>query len=302
MELRQLEYFQMVSRLSSVTQAANYLRVAQPSVTVAIRKLEEELGVILFDRSQKHFTLTAEGRAFARHVDGIMAQVGDSVREMDDYRLLKKGKIKIGIPPMVGAFIFPYIFAEFQKAYPWLELSVTEKGSLAIRSHLERGELDVGIVTMTDLSPKLETAFIAAAQILVCLPPAHPMEGLTCVPFRELRDEPFVLLKEDTYSRRIIMEECQRHQFTPRIVFSSSQIETILGLVGQGVGISFLLDAVVRRHPGIVSRPLVEPLRSEISLAWNRERYLPKAARAFVDFIASCLPPGDKTDGKNLRS
>jgi DNA-binding transcriptional LysR family regulator len=292
MELRQLEYFQMVSRLNSITRAAGHLRVAQPSVTVAIRKLEEELGVLLFDRSQKRITLTAEGAAFARHADDILARVGDSVREMDDYRLLKKGTIKIGIPPMVGAFIFPYIFAGFRQAYPWLELSVVEKGSLAIRSHLERGELDVGIVIISDPSPKLETVFITESQLLVCLPPAHPLGGLACVPFGELRNEPFVLLKEDTYNRRVIVEECRRHHFAPRIVFSSSQLETILGLIRQGVGLSFLLDAVVRSHPDILSLPLAEPLKSEIGLAWNRERYLSKAAKAFVDFIGSSLPSG----------
>jgi DNA-binding transcriptional LysR family regulator len=293
MELRQLEYFQMVSRLNSVTRAAENLRVAQPSVTVAIRKLEEELGVVLFDRSQKHITLTAEGRAYARHVDDILTRVGDSVKEMDDYRLFRKGTIKIGIPPAIGAFIFPHIFAGFRKAYPLLELSAIEAGSLAIRSHLERGELDVGVVIITDASPKLETRPITSSQLLVCLPPGHRLGGLAYVPFAALRDEAFVLLKEDTYNRRLIMAECERHQFSPRIVFSSGQIETILGLVGQGVGISFLLDAVVGRHLDILGLPLAEPLKIEIGLAWNRERYLSKAARAFVDFIASRLPQVD---------
>jgi Transcriptional regulator len=290
MELRQLEYFQAVSRLNSVTRAADQLLVAQPSVTVAIRKLEEELGVVLFDRSQKHIALTAEGRAFLRHVDDILSRIGDSVREMNDYRLLKKGTIKVGIPPMVGAFIFPYVFAAFQKVHPWLELSVVEEGSLAIRSHLERGRLDLGIIIISNVSPKLQTAFITSRQMLACLPAAHPLGELPSVPFRDLKNEPFVLFKEDTYSRRMIMEECEKHRFAPRIVFSSSQIETILGLVAQGVGISFLLDAVVGIRSGIVSLPLAEPLKIEIGLAWNRDRYLSKAARAFIDFIAASPP------------
>lgn len=293
MELRQLEYFQAVGRLASVTRAADSLRVAQPSVTVAIRKLEDELGVVLFDRSQKQIALTAEGQVFLRHVDDILGRVGDSVKEMNDYRLLKKGTIKVGIPPMVGAFIFPCVFAGFQKAHPWLELSVVEEGSLAIRGQLERGGLDLGMVIISNASPRLETAFITSRQLLVCLPPAHPLAGLPAVPFRQLRDEPFVLLKEDTYNRRLIMEECGKHGFTPRVVFSSSQIGTILGLVAQGVGISFLLDAVIAGHPGIAGRPLAEPLKIEIGLAWNRERYLSKAARAFIDFIAATLPAAD---------
>lgn len=293
MELRQLEYFQAVSRLNSVTRAADSLRVAQPSVTVAIRKLEEELGVVLIDRSQKQIALTAEGQVFLRHVDAILGRVGDAAKEMNDYRLLKKGTIRVGIPPMVGAFMFPYVFAGFQKAHPWLELSVIEHGSLAIHGQLERGGLDLGLVIISNVSPMLATTFITSRQLLVCLPPAHPLAALPAVPFGQLRYEPFVMLKEDTYNRRLIMEECEKHGFTPRVVFSSSQIGTILGLVAQGVGLSFLLDAVVDGYPGVVARPLTEPLKIDIGLAWNKERYLSKAARAFIDFIAATRPPSE---------
>lgn len=285
MELRQLEYFQVVSRLKSVTKAANQLCVAQPSVTVAIKKLEEELGVQLLDRTFRQIVLTAEGQVFSQRVDAILNSVQDLFAEMSDYRLLNKGCIKIGITPIIGAVIFPYIFEKFYKIYPNLETIFIEEGSLAIRSLLERGEVDVGILITSNISPHFETVSITTGQILVCLPQNHPLGKLTHIPFNDLRDYPFILFKEDTYSRQMILEECSKHDFIPNIVFSSRQIETIAGLVEQGVGISFLPDAIVKKHSDILSRPLSSPLYIQAGLAWNKERYLSSASKAFINFV-----------------
>lgn len=287
MELRQLEYFQAVSRLNSITKAADQFRIAQPSVTVAIKKLEEELGVKLFDRGQRQISLTSEGRIFLQRIEDILNRLHDSVKEMQDYRLLYKGSIKIGITPIIGAMLFPYIFDKFCKVYPQFELTFIEGGSLFIRNQLEQGEIDIGILIVTNASSHLDTVPVATRQVLVCLPQDHPLGSLPEIPFAELREYSFILFKEDTYSRQMILEECAKYEFTPNIIFSSRQIETILSLVEQGIGISFLPDAIVGKHSYIVSRPLANPLFIQAGLAWNRGRYLSNAARAFVDFVST---------------
>lgn len=291
MELRQLEYFQMVSRLSSVTKAAYCLHVSQPSVTVSIRKLEEELGVTLFDRSQRQLSLTAEGQIYLQRVDDILTRVHDSILEMKDYRTIQKGSIRIGITPTIGAALFPYIFTKFQQAYPNVEVTIVEIGSLAVRSQLEAGELDIGILIISNMPPRLATTMISTGQILVCLPLNHPLGKLSSVPFAELSSQRFILFNEDTYSRQLILEECIKHQFTPQIVFSSSQIETIIGLVEQGAGISFLLDTIVQKKSNIISRPLADPLFIRAGIAWNNERYLSHALKAFINFTKAFPKP-----------
>ena len=107
MELRQLEYFQMASRLRNITRAAERLRVSQPNITVAIKKLEAELGIQLFDRSQKQLALTPEGAVFLNRVELALRNIQDAVLEVNDYKQLQKGTIKIGVPPMMGAYLFP---------------------------------------------------------------------------------------------------------------------------------------------------------------------------------------------------
>lgn len=289
MDLRQMEYFQMVCRLSNLTRAAERLHVAQPAISVAMQKLEEELGVQLFSRSQKQFTLTTEGQVFLARVEDILGRTQDAVLEMHEYRELRRGTIKLGVPPMIGSYLFPHIFAGFKQVYPALELSVVEEGSLAVRGMLERDELDLGIVITCHMSPLLQSELITKGNILLCLSPFHPLAGLESVDFAQLRNEPFILLKEDTYHRQVILQECKKHNFEPNIILASSQIDTIRGLVARGVGISFLFDVVARKDPQIHCVPLTVPLCIEIGLAWKKDRYLSKASQAFLDFMSTLI-------------
>lgn len=285
MDLRQLEYFQMVSRLNNVTRAAERLHVAQPSITVAIKKLEEELGVQLFDRNQKKITLTSEGKIFLSRVEKILADVQDAVLEMHDYHEIKRGAITVGVPPMIGSFLFPKIFANFRKIYPNIDLTISEEGSLGIREMLEQGDLDLGIIILARESKFLESIPISHNQILACLPHEHRLSLKKSISFSDLKNEKFIMLKEDTYHRQVILEECAKEGFTPEIILSSSQIETIRGLVANGLGISFLIDSIAKRKKDLISIPLSDPIKIQIALAWKKDKYLSKASQAFIEFI-----------------
>lgn len=283
MELRQLEYFQAVGRSGSITRAAEQQNVAQPSVSLAIKKLELELGVQLLDRSAKKSSLTAEGHLFLQRVNQILASLQDAVLEMSDYRTPQKGTVKIGITPIMGALLFPHAFAVFQKQNPEVKVTIVEEGSLFIRSQLEAGELDLGMMITSNTPAPLAVLPVTAGQIHVCLALNDPLSQQATIDLRELCDYPFILFKEDTYIRQLILDECARLQFSPRVVFSSSQIETVLGLVEQGIGISFFLEEIVRERSEIVSLPLAEPLFLEVGLAWNGNRYLSKTAKMFIE-------------------
>jgi DNA-binding transcriptional LysR family regulator len=269
--------------MRSITKAADELHVSQPSVTVAIQKLEGELGVPLLDRSQKQIALTPEGQACLRRTDDILARIRDLISEMNDYRFAQKGLIKIGITPVIGAYFFPAALARFQKLHPRVQVAVIEEGSLSLRKRLARGELDLAMMITSQTSSHLETVPVAKGQLLACFSRHNPLGKLEKIPFARLRDQPFIMFREDTYSRKMILDECARNRFTPRIVFSSSQIETVMGMVGHGVGISFLLDTIVTKYPEVVGRPLSKPLLLEAGLAWSKDRYLSKAARLLMN-------------------
>lgn len=284
MELRQLEYFQQVCRLGSVSRAAAQLHVAQPSVSIALQKLEEELGVPLFDRKQRRLRLTQAGERMLQHAETMLRCRNNAQEEMKDYEASRKGRILLGITPVIGAFVFPSLFAAFHSAHPDIELQCTETGSLATRRKLLEDELDLGLLIISDPPPGLALRPLAQSAIHVCLSPAHPLASATTLSLPQLAKEPFLLFQEDTYMRQLILEECSRHGFTPQIRFSSRQIETILSLVEQNAGVGFLPADIARKHPRIVSLPLTPPLSIQAGFAWNEERYLSQACRVLLDF------------------
>lgn len=284
MELRQLEYFQMASRLKNITRAAERLNVSQPNITVAIKKLEAELEIQLFDRSQKQLSLTPEGVVFLSRVELALRNIQDAVLEVNDYKQLQKGTIKIGIPPMIGAYLFPKIFSGFKRQYQYLSIYLYEEGSIAIREKIERDELDFGIVIITDASPNLQLFPIAKSQLLACVPPSSPLSDQLSINLGQLDNANVIMLKEGSYLRHLLQQKFKAESILPNIVLESNQVETIKGLVASDVGLAFLLDFILQDAKGLRLLPLSEPINVEIGLAWKKDRYISRAAQAFIDF------------------
>ena len=289
MELRQLEYFQMASRLKNITRAAERLRVSQPNITVAIKKLEAELGIQLFDRSQKQLALTPEGAVFLNRIELALRNIQDAVLEVNDYKQLQKGTIKIGIPSMIGAYLFPKIFSSFQKQYSHLDIYLYEEGSMAIREQLERDELDFGIVIISNAAQSLQLLPMSTSQIAACVPENHPLAAKKSIGIQDLTDADLIMLKEGSFLRHLVLDKLKAANITPNSVLESNQSETLKGLVSSGVGLAFLLDFIVEGTPGIKALPLDEPIFVDVGLAWKKDRYISKAAQSFMDFCKNTL-------------
>ncbi len=289
MELRQLEYFQMASHLHNITRAAERLRVSQPNITVAIKKLEAELGIQLFDRSQKQLLLTPEGKIFLTRIELALRNIQDAVLEVNDYKQLQKGTIKIGIPPMMGAYLFPKIFSSFQKHYPHLDIFLQEEGSVSIREQLERDELDFGIIIISGASSNLQLLPMSKSQLLCCVPANSPLAQKESLTPQEIAKTNILMMKEGSFLRELTMAKMKEAGVTPNIVLESNQIVTLRGLVSSGVGIAFMLDMVAKDSPTLKAIPLSEPIYVDIGLAWKKDRYISKAAQAFIDFCKNNL-------------
>ena len=279
----------MASRLKNITRAAERLRVSQPNITVAIKKLEAELGIQLFDRSQKQLALTPEGAVFLNRIELALRNIQDAVLEVNDYKQLQKGTIKIGIPSMIGAYLFPKIFSSFQKQYSHLDIYLYEEGSMAIREQLERDELDFGIVIISNAAQSLQLLPMSTSQIAACVPENHPLAAKKSIGIQDLTDADLIMLKEGSFLRHLVLDKLKAANITPNIVLESNQIETIKGLVSSGVGLAFLLDFIVEGTPGIKALPLDEPIFVDVGLAWKKDRYISKAAQSFMDFCKNTL-------------
>lgn len=129
MDIRQIEYFSEVAKHLSFTKAASTLHVSQPSISKAIQNLEAELGVPLFYRSSKQLELTDAGRAVLVNAQHVLEAFKNLRSELTDIMELKKGQIRIGIPPIVGSEFFSKLVSQYKEQYPYIELILTEVGS-----------------------------------------------------------------------------------------------------------------------------------------------------------------------------
>ena len=222
-------------------------------------------------------------------IELALRNIQDAVLEVNDYKQLQKGTIKIGIPSMIGAYLFPKIFSSFQKKYAHLDVYLYEEGSMRIREQLERDELDFGIVILSNAAASLQTLPMAKSQIVACLPKHHPLSKKKTISLHDVEDVNLIMLKDGSFLRKLLLDTFKQENITPDIVLESNQIETIKGLIASGAGIAFLLDFIVEETPGIVTLPFDKPVFVDVGLAWKKDRYVSKAAQAFIDFCRNTL-------------
>ena len=297
MEFRQLEYFVTISELENFTRTAEVLHVSQPSVTKAIKSLEGELKLTLIDLSQKHVTLTEEGRTFLIHAQRIMRDVQSAYQDMQRFHSEARGTIRFGIPPMVEGYLFPDFFTKFRASYPDITLDVQEfNDSLEVREQADLGELDFGVVLCSPEECGTNEFLIMKDEMCLCLPPKHPLKELMVVPFTRLRKEKFIMQQPHTFQYRTVFDNCTQHGFTPDIVLCTSQLKTIKQLVANGTGISVLPNFVTKNETIFCRREIEPKIPLNISLYWGTHKTFSSIDNRFMDFMRTYTAIPDFTN------
>jgi DNA-binding transcriptional LysR family regulator len=290
MDIRSLRCFQTVAREKNFTRAADKLHLAQPAVSMSIKRLEEQLGLKLFHRNERRISLTDEGERLLLHADKIIQAVADAELEMLELTGLTQGQVRVGIPSMLGSYHLPELLMGFRHSYPDLQLSVVEGGTTHIRQLIEQGELDIGIVVDDQDSDQLEKLHLLQEEILVCVNTDHPLANQSSVDYQSFLAEELVLFKEGFFHRQVTEALAKRYQITPNITFETNLIPLIQSIVRQGFGISALLGHAINDAGDLVGIPFSEPLTFNLCIAWRKQRYLSRANRSFVDYLLEHAP------------
>jgi DNA-binding transcriptional LysR family regulator len=283
-EFRQIRYLLEIVRSDGFTRAAETLGVAQPSLSIAVRKLEEELGVTLLNRQERKITLTAEGRAFFERAEQIEELVKGTVHEMEEFRGLERGEIRIGIPGMLGTHFFPAVIADFRRQYPNLKLSVYSDGANKIQSMIESGDLDVGIVAKAEFPEALSWQPLMREEMVACVASSHHLAGKSAITLQEMSQEPLVLFNEGYFQRQYLTEAMAQLSLEPNVVFETNLVPLLKEIVAGGGGVTTLLK-MAANEPGLTAIPFDPSLFVEAGVVWKKNSYLSKASRAFLDFI-----------------
>jgi DNA-binding transcriptional LysR family regulator len=296
MELRDLRYFVAVAQHHNFSRAAEQLHVSQPALSEQIKKLEDELGVVLFERTSRGALLTDAGQALFPQAQTVLAQAEAAVDIARTVAHGVVGSLTLGFIDSAALAILPPLIRRFLERYPQVKLRLRELGTHQQLEAVEAGEIDVGIVRGPVWNPRLAGRRIATESLLVALPAHHRLADAKVVALGDLHDEGFITYPAERHAGLYeeMLRLCHTAGFDPRIVQEASEISTICALVGAGLGVAIVPASVAALTlSGVVYRPLDDP-RAELErwAVWRDEAPF-AVVRAFVGSLdAEDAPEG----------
>jgi DNA-binding transcriptional LysR family regulator len=274
MELRQLRYFVAAAEELSFTNAARRLHVSQPPVSRQIALLEAEIGVRLLERTKQSVKLTEAGHVFLEHARLILSRAETAVSAARRASEGHVGKLSIGYGGY-SAYLLPNVLSRFRARYPSVDLALEPLLLPYHRDALIAGKIDLGVVVLPCEDENLNAEPFATDPFLVALPEKHPLGKHRSLWLRQLAEYDFVMFPWTRGSGlgRVAMQVCSRAGFVPRIVQEAAPTESVIGLVGAGVGIA-LLPAIAERIR--IARVEYRTLKdryavAKIGIAWRKD-------------------------------
>lgn len=287
MDIRQLKYFIEVARHKSFTKAALALHVTQPTLSKMVKNLEDEMDVVLFDRSARQITLTDAGEVVYEQANKIVNSLDDLSASLYDVMHLKKGKIRIGLPPVISTLFFPTIIAEFQLAYPDVTVEIAEYGARKVEQKVLEGAVDLGFVMLPVDAEKFDVEPFVEQEIKLLVHESHPLANREVVDLIDFKDDPFLLLSKEFTLNSKTIDFCLSEGFSPRIAYESSQWDFIVGMVEKNLGVTLMPTLICDRVKDgpfkTLSLSHTFPWRLGIIMAKNR--YVPYISRSFISLV-----------------
>ncbi|PSL41377.1 DNA-binding transcriptional LysR family regulator [Planomicrobium soli] len=289
MDIRQLSYFVEVAKHKSFTKAAQTLHLSQPSLSKMVKNLEEELDVTLFDRSARQIALTDAGEVVVEQAQKILNSLDDLSASLYDVMNLKKGKIKIGLPPVISTLFFPTIIAEFQRMYPEVAILLAEDGAKKVEKKVLEGDVDLGFVMLPVDHTKFDVVPFVHQEIKLLVHESHPLANRDLVDLIEFKEDRFLLLSKEFTLNSRTKEFCRNQGFEPKVAYESSQWDFIVGMVEKNLGVTLMPELICDRVKDgpfrTISLSTTFPWMLGIIMAKNR--YVPYISRSFISLVKS---------------
>ena len=285
MEFHQLRYFVAVAEERHFTKAARGLHVAQPSVSRAIRVLEEELGTSLFHRMKGNVALTPAGETLLPWARRVLADVDGATGEVRELADLRRGRLAVGATPSLTITLLPPALAKFHSAYPGIDLVLQEAGSRDLVRELEQGVLDVALVILPVSHETLETSPLLREELVVAVAPDHALASRRTIPIADLKGVPLVMFCDGYDLRAATVAACRRAGFEPLFALEGGEMDGVLRLAAAGLGVAVVPSLVIDPAGPLKAVRLAEPLTRTIGFANRKDRHLSRAGREFVQTV-----------------
>lgn len=286
--IRQLQFFVAVAEQGTVSGAAQALSISQSSVTEAIKELEADLGVSLFDRHPRGLTITHKGHQFLRHATKILADISDARRSFALEGESRGGRLLLGVTSLVAGYVLSDLLARYRRAYPAVDVSAIEDNGDYLEHLLIGGELDVAVMVISNLRDRmaLQAEIVEVSPYRLWLPIGHRLAAADSVGLGDLAAEPLIMLTIDEVEEntgKLLAALGQR----PQVAFRTRSVEAVRSLVATGAGVALLPDLVYRpwslEGDRIESRDISGSLPVvQVGMVWRRGSGLTQNARDFI--------------------
>jgi LysR family carnitine catabolism transcriptional activator len=286
--IRQLRAFVAVARAGSFAEASAILHLSQPALSIAIRKLEEELGGTLFARSTRSVGLSPEGQAFFPVARQLLADWDRSLEDVSNLFALRRGKLNIAAMPTFAGSVLPEILADFHGQYPAIDVTVHDVVAESVVEMVRNGRAELGLTFDPGEFPDLEFRPLFEDRFMAAIPEGHPLQDQDIVRWKDLEGTTFLCLQRPSAIRQMIDEVVQEHELALVPTFETHQLGNIGRMVATGLGLSVVpsLSAPQFREMGVSCRSLVGPVISRAVGVLSRRRHpLSVAAQALETVV-----------------
>lgn len=268
MNLTDLQYYQALVKVKNFSQVASDFKVSQPTITMAIQRLEKEFDTKFFirDHVHKQLHLTPAGRQFAQHVTVILNELAVAHREIAQAQI---GKIRFGLPPIIGNYYFAPLMPKLVQTGLLPQLSTVEHGSKEILKMLSQGDLDLALLgSLTALDePHLNTIELAQYPFKVIVSKDHPLAAQETIDFTALKQEQFIVPAVDFFHEQAFKQISQAAHFRPRVIYRTSDIHVIKTMVAENLGIAYLTSLAITPVDQVKALTVTGPLSQAFHLA-----------------------------------
>lgn len=285
--IEQIQYFLAIKKYNGFSLAASELCISQSSLSKQIKALENELDTVLFDRSSRITKLTAAGEEFFIYAEKFWNDYNNIIQNMKKYSNSKKTVLKLGAIAVLTQYGLTSAIASFKNKYPNTDINIFEDENDAILNMLSKGEIDIAIARDFNISRELfDIITLAKDELVVITSNNHPFAKKKYISFSDLKDEKFIVCsKSGVYD--LCVKECSKLGFTPNVIHNISKIETILGLVSEGLGITLMVNTVLKpfTNSNISVHQLKNPIISDLALVTHKNASKDKELELFKKFI-----------------
>jgi len=292
MDDHKLRVFCTVAETKSFSKASSIIHLTQPAVSLQVQALEEIYETKLFDRSNNTVTLTPAGRLLYKYAKDILNLYATVSRDIGGLTGLVKGSLTVGASSTVANYVLPAVVADFRRIHPKTRVNLLVGNSKKVVEMLNSGTIDVGLIEGEVNRQKIVMERLAEDELVLIMPPSHPLAGRKDIPVAELAREPFIIREDGSGTRQMIEKHLSKHGLTPQnmnISLILGSTEAIKGAVEQGMGISMVSEWAVRRETevGSLAKGRFQELKvsRHFSIVHGKNGYLSHMFETFMEYI-----------------